>query len=606
MVEFFAFLIYIVPYGTDRLLNHDPMHIETDPSARRQRSELEKELAELAEFPEMNPGPVIRLNRDAIIVLANRAARILFRDDHLLDKNWLQLCPGMNTALWEQVLESTTPVTCESEIDGRVVMYTFVRPASGDSVFAYGTDITELRKAEKLLAEKAAQLAEIARFPEMNPGPVVRTDLEGDILLANAAARNVFGDNLPGTCWRDIIDGLGDEIWTRILNAEGPVPVEARVDERDFIFHHRRDVNGQLVFVFGADITLQKRAESILRQSEKLATLGTLAAGIAHELNNPAAATRRAAEQLREASRKLAEAQFALNKTNLPEEGQTILESLLNRISERPGVTSVRNRFDLETAIENWLDEHNIPDSWELAPSLAQQGIDPAALNEIAGTVGNTSLAVILTWAAHVSTVYMLLYDIGLGSSRVSEIVNALRNYTYLGQAPLQSVDIHEGIENTLVILRHKLKEGIRVNRDFATGLPKITAYGSELNQVWTNLIHNAAEALDGRGEIAIRTQHNGEWVVVRVEDNGPGIPEENLTRIFDPFFTTKPPGKGTGLGLSTSYSIVTDRHKGSITVESRPGYTCFIVRLPVSLSPDRDPTAFLSSSFDDSHKTQD
>ena len=178
--------------------------------------------------------------------------------------------------------------------------------------------------------------------------------------------------------------------------------------------------------------------------------------------------------------------------------------------------------------------------------------------------------------------VHTLSYEIGQGSARISEIVGALKSYSYLGQAPVQAVDLHEGLDNTLVILRNKLKVGIRVHRDYGADVPRVPAYGSELNQVWTNLLDNAADAMGGKGEITIRTRREPGWAVVEICDNGPGIPQSVQARIFDPFFTTKAPGKGMGLGLSTSYSIITDKHKGTVSVASRPGRTWFTVRLPL------------------------
>jgi len=183
--------------------------------------------------------------------------------------------------------------------------------------------------------------------------------------------------------------------------------------------------------------------------------------------------------------------------------------------------------------------------------------------------------------------VHQLLYEIGQGSARISEIVRALKSYSYLGQAPVQWIDLHEGLDNTLVILRNKLKAGIEVHRDYAADMPSVHAFGSELNQVWTNLLDNAADAMDGKGTLTIRTRRQDPWAVVEIEDNGPGIPPALQSRIFDPFFTTKAPGKGTGLGLSTSYSIVTDKHHGRIDVESRPGMTRFTVRLPIGATAD-------------------
>ncbi len=186
----------------------------------------------------------------------------------------------------------------------------------------------------------------------------------------------------------------------------------------------------------------------------------------------------------------------------------------------------------------------------------------------------------------------MLVDEIGIGAGRISELVRALKSYSYLDQAPLQSVDIHQGLNDTLVILRSKLKHGVAVRREYASDLPHIQAYGSELNQVWTNLIDNAIDALLAEDNptadpvITLRTYQHGEWVVVEVEDNGPGVPAEALPRLFDPFFTTKPPGKGSGLGLNISHNIIVQKHKGKIDIDSQPGRTRFTVRLPIH--PDK------------------
>jgi signal transduction histidine kinase len=325
--------------------------------------------------------------------------------------------------------------------------------------------------------------------------------------------------------------------------------------------------------------------EVMLRQSEKLATLGTLAAGIAHELNNPAAATRRAAEQLRDAFARLEEAHTRLASANLTAAGRDLLRSLDLQARERSAGQANLDplaRVDQETAVEEWLDEHGVAEPWDVAPPLVGQGLDPRALAHLGTIFQGETLSVVLAWAASAFTVYTLLHEIGQGSARLSEIVGALRSYSYLGQAPMQAVDLHEGLENTLVILRNKLKGGINVHRDYGADMQKILAHGGELNQVWTNLLDNAVDAMGGTGEITIRTRRKEGWVVVEIEDNGPGIPAEIQNRIFDPFFTTKAPGKGTGLGLSLSHRIITQNHKGEIRLESRPGFTRFIVKLPI------------------------
>jgi signal transduction histidine kinase len=333
--------------------------------------------------------------------------------------------------------------------------------------------------------------------------------------------------------------------------------------------------------------------EMMLRQSEKMATLGTLTAGIAHELNNPAAATRRAAEQLREMSARLEAAGRRLRAVSLTPAAEAALQSLAAQARERavvPTDLDAVGRSDREAEIEEWLEEHGVENGWEHAPALVGEGLDPSALSRLASLLPGEALPAALDWAANLFPVYALLKEIGEGSSRISEIVGALKSYSYLGQAPVQSVDLREGLDNTLVILRSKLKAGISVHREYAADLPRVPAYGSELNQVWTNLIDNAADAMGGKGRITIRTRRQDGWAVVEIEDDGPGIPEEIRPRIFDPFFTTKAPGAGTGLGLSTSYAIVTRKHRGEFRVESRPGMTRFTVRLPLR-GPDSPPS---------------
>jgi signal transduction histidine kinase len=190
----------------------------------------------------------------------------------------------------------------------------------------------------------------------------------------------------------------------------------------------------------------------------------------------------------------------------------------------------------------------------------------------------------VLTWLVTGFTIFNILDEIGEGTRRISEIVKALKAYTYLDQAPVQNVDLHTGLENTLVMLRSRLKQGVIVHRQYAQDLPPIEAYGSELNQVWTNIIDNAIAAMNGQGEITLHTRREGNWVVVEITDTGPGIPKEIQSHIFDPFFTTKPPGEGTGLGLNISHNIIVQKHKGEISVTSQPGMTCFQVKLPLPL----------------------
>lgn len=433
-------------------------------------------------------------------------------------------------------------------------------------------------------------LEDMAQFPEMNPGPVCRMDRNGTVLLANSAAHRLFDEgSLIGRNWVDLCPGMTADLWQRALTSPTAVFHEAEFDDRCVMFQHVRPAAGDSVFAFGADITNQRMAERALRQSEKMATLGTLVAGVAHELNNPAAATRRAAEQLRDAFAQLEDAHQRLDSVGLNTAAHALLATLEQQARERAAQQNELDamaRADAEAAVEEWLDEHDIELDDAHAAALAGLGLDPAALAAIDASVDEQALGAVIFWAASVFPVHALLNEIHQGASRLSEIVGALKSYSYLGQAPVLNVDLHEGLDNTLVILRSKLKHGITVNREYGSDVPRITAYGSELNQVWTNIIDNAADAMNGSGVITIRTRRDGPWAVVEIEDNGPGIPPENLAHVFDPFFTTKAPGKGTGLGLSTSFSIITEKHKGTIHVESRPGSTRFVVKLPVDAAP--------------------
>ncbi|RIH90602.1 Sensor kinase CckA [Calidithermus terrae] len=334
--------------------------------------------------------------------------------------------------------------------------------------------------------------------------------------------------------------------------------------------------------------------ELMLRQSEKLATLGKLSAGIAHELGNPVAAAQRGAEQLERALREHLAAYLKLCAAPLgPEQVETLrrLAAEQEACRERVGALDPLRRGDLEAELERWLEDAGLEQAWEAAPVLVSMGYGPDALAGLAERFPG-HVPALLAWLSSGFTVFSVLEEIGEGARRVHAIVRALKAYTYMDQAPVQNVDVHEGLENTLVMLRARLKHGVTVRRDYAPDLPAIEGYGGELNQLWTNLIDNAVQAMRGQGELTLATRRDGDAVVVEVTDTGPGIPPEIRPRIFDPFFTTKAPGEGTGLGLSISHGIVTQRHKGSITVESRPGRTTFRVRLPLRLERGMDEAA--------------
>ncbi len=329
--------------------------------------------------------------------------------------------------------------------------------------------------------------------------------------------------------------------------------------------------------------------EVMLRQSEKLATLGRLSAGLAHELNNPAAAAQRGAAQMQATISHFQETHLKLGELKLTEpqlQSLLALDKLAGERAKKPADLDSLARSDREDALERWLDEQGVDNAWAVAPALVNLGTTPGELATLVADFTPHQFPAVIDWLNDTYTIYSLLEEIGQGAGRISELVKALKGYTYLDEAPIKAVDIHEGLDSTLVILRSKLKPGVTVRREYATDLPRIQAFGSALNQVWTNLIDNAIDAMNGEGEITLRTRHDGQWVIVDVEDTGPGIPEEILSNLFDPFFTTKPPGSGTGLGLTISHNIIVQKHQGRIDVSSQPGRTRFEVRLPIDCAP--------------------
>ncbi|MCP3165396.1 sensor histidine kinase [Myxococcus qinghaiensis] len=325
-----------------------------------------------------------------------------------------------------------------------------------------------------------------------------------------------------------------------------------------------------------------KTLQSISLQQEKLASLGTLAAGLAHELNNPASAVMRGVRELGERLGELPSLALSLDCRTLSEPQVRALES---RATLEPVSRSPLDRGDAEDALARWLGARGVEDAWVLAPELVEAGLSLERLERELEPLEGEVLRGTLRWVAATRGISVLLDEVGQAGGRIAALVNAARAYTYLDEAPLQRVDVHDGLESTLAVLAHRLR-GVQVERDYDRSLPPITAYGTELNQVWTSLIENAADAIkqNGGGTLTLRTRGDGDHVVVEVVDDGPGIPEEILPRVFDPFFTTKGVGEGTGLGLSITHRVVSLLHRGEVVVTSRPGETRFRVRLPLEL----------------------
>jgi signal transduction histidine kinase len=322
------------------------------------------------------------------------------------------------------------------------------------------------------------------------------------------------------------------------------------------------------------------------QQRDRLASLGKLSAGLAHELNNPASAAKRATSQLRELLRKIKDASHELGSHDLTPAQKSEIEKLETAFVQRdeppPDALTIS---DLEEQIDSLLRSHGQNDLWQLAADLARKNVRPQGLESLFAALDpETARAALVRIAASVE-VANLLNEIESSTSRISDLVGAIKEYTYMDQAPVQNVDVVKSLETTLTILNHKLKKGVIVERDYQRIPLLVNSFGSELNQVWTNIIDNAIDAMGGKGELRVRTYRDDGCVVVEISDNGPGISPAVKPHIFEPFFTTKGVGEGTGLGLDTVQRIVR-KHRGSIQVNSKPGDTRFQVWLPLAEAP--------------------
>ncbi|NJO06948.1 MAG: cyclic nucleotide-binding domain-containing protein [Chloroflexaceae bacterium] len=344
--------------------------------------------------------------------------------------------------------------------------------------------------------------------------------------------------------------------------------------------------------VLSAMVERTRDVEAQTRQQEKLAALGKMSAGLAHELNNPASAARQAARNLHTAIEQ-AQMQAIQRDERFVGAQREVLKKLGTEILE--GRFAVPNlptleRSDREDELTNWLEDQNIEDGWDYAPPLVSTGVDIPTLATLAAAVGQERLDAALAWLTTTLNLVSMTDDIDQSTSRVSDIVAAMKEYSYMDRAAYQEVDINHSLDSTLAIFNHKLRRGIEVVREYDTTLPKILGYGSEINQVWTNLIDNAIDAMRGQGRLIIRTAREYDKVRVEITDDGPGIPGALQDRIWEPFFTTKGVGEGTGLGLDIVRRIVIHRHGGQVRMHSIPGDTCFEVLLPMNAVVDQTP----------------
>lgn len=452
------------------------------------------------------------------------------------------------------------------------------------------------------------RLASVPLFADLSPADLERICSAADEISLEAGAR-LFAEGDHGdhayvitageveirkaSLDRDVllaVQGVGDLVGEMALLQEEPrnATAVARTDAE--LARIPKAVLDDLIATSGTasramfSLLLERwrDTQSQLRQSERMAQLGTLTAGLAHELNNPSAAVQRAAQQLSDAISRLEEVR---RDNTLSDPARHLLAALLADTAEPPSPLSTLERSDREEALIKWLERAGIEDGWELAPALVELGLDPDELTSRHGGIAREELATVLELVRASGEVSSLLGEVAQGAARLSAIVQALKSYAYLDRAPEQTVDVRQGLDDTLLLLAGRLT-GIDVVREYEPELPSIEAVGSELNQVWTHLIDNAAAAVQARvgadARIVIRARPGDDSVVVEVEDNGTGIPPEHRERIFDAFFTTKPPGAGAGLGLDMSFRVVVHEHRGILElVHSEPGRTLFRVELP-------------------------
>ncbi|MFC9083343.1 ATP-binding protein [Streptomyces sp. NPDC057062] len=330
-------------------------------------------------------------------------------------------------------------------------------------------------------------------------------------------------------------------------------------------------------------------------QRERLLALGSLSAGLTHELNNPAAAAVRANSSLRERAADMRNALLTIASSGCDSATLVRLLELQAQVAPqvtRPVTLDPIEAADREDELTAWLEERGLHSGWEMAPALLQAGLDVPWLNHVANIVADDNLLEqSLRWLHATIDAELLVTEIDGSATRISALVTAAKGYAQLGRAPYQISDLHELLDSTLVMLHYKIGDDITVIKEYDDALPRVSVCPAELNQVWTNLIDNAVDAMAGHGTLTIRTDHDDDWVTVTVCDTGSGVSAEAVNHIFEPFFTTKPVGTGTGLGLDISWRIIVNKHHGDLSVESQPGDTRFVVRLPRQPPPQENPS---------------
>jgi signal transduction histidine kinase len=450
---------------------------------------------------------------------------------------------------------------------------------------------------EKLSDDQLAWLCREGHVERIEPGPVYREGdpascfyvlLDGTIVLS----RRVGADDVEvtRTSSRGVYAGafqayLGDRV-PQIYNSSMRVTVPSRFFVLDAAVYVQmmREWFPMAVHLLEGSFFGSQNAQQAIGQRERLLALGTLSAGLTHELNNPAAAAVRATSALRD---RVAGMRHKLGMIAAGPYNRATLETLIRLQEEaveqvsKALTLSPMEAADREDAVVGWLDDRGIAGAWDLAATFVQAGLDIAWLGKVVAAVGDETLEGALRWLNYTVETEQLMNEIEDSAGRISTLVAAAKQYSQLDRAPYQVVDVHDLLDSTLLTLGGKIGNGITVVKDYDRGLPAIPAYAGELNQVWTNLIDNAVTAMAGHGTLTVRTAPDRDGVLIEIGDTGPGVPSEISERIFEPFFTTKPVGEGTGLGLDISWRIVVNKHHGDLRVESVPGDTRLRVWLP-------------------------
>ncbi|MFF7116963.1 ATP-binding protein [Streptomyces albogriseolus] len=462
-------------------------------------------------------------------------------------------------------------------------------------------EIGSLFLFEKLTPEQLRRLCEAGRVERYEPGTVYTEGdpatcfyvmVDGTVVLS----RRVGGDDVEvaRTSQRGVYAGamqayLGDRV-PQVYNNSLRVtePTRFFVMPADTFADIMQDWFPMAVHLLEGLFFGAKSAQQAIGQRERLLALGSLSAGLTHELNNPAAAAVRATASLRERVGKMRRKLRVISEGAYDRETLAGLIEIQERTAERVAkapVLSPLEASDREDLLSDWLDDHGVTEGWRIAPTFVQAGLDVDWLEQVAAAVDEETLPSAVGWLNYTVETELLMDEIQDSAARISHLVDAAKQYSQLDRAPFQVADVHELLDSTLLMLSGKLK-GIRVAKEYDRALPRVPAYPAELNQVWTNLVDNAVAAMreaDGEGTLTVRTARENDRLLVEFGDTGPGIPAEIRDRVFDPFFTTKPVGEGTGLGLDISWRIVVNKHHGSLRFESEPGDTRFQVLLPLT-----------------------